>query len=58
MTEALKMVKSVKFIKIKGPRKPGPLEFDQKLCKVERDLTIFKICMGVALGGGGGGGGW
>ena len=42
MTEVLKMVKSVKFIKIKGPREACPLEFDSKNLPGGRDLAIFE----------------
>ena len=41
MTEVLKMVKSVKFVKIRVLGKPGPLGFDQKIWQ------ILKICLGL-----------
>ena len=54
MIEVLKMVKSVQFIKIKGPREVRPLGFDQKNCRGRRDLAIFEDLLEGCLGGGGG----
>ena len=52
MLEALKIVKSVKFIKIKGPMEAQPpLGFDKKISRGGQDLADLKICPRVAQGG-------
>ena len=50
MIEVLKMVKNVKFIKIKGPKEARLLGFDQKICPGGRDLISFENLQGVCPG--------
>ena len=42
MTEVLKMMKIVTFIRIRVPGKSPPLEFDKKICPGARDSAVFE----------------
>ena len=54
MVEVLNTMKSVKFIKIKGPREAWPLGVETKTFPRGQDLTIFENLPG----GGGDGNAW